>query len=205
MSATLPKHVLIIRHGEKLGDPKTDQQGGPDLSIRGSARAAALPSLFVPATTALSCLVSYTGSGATALVTGQYKPVSITGAKPRFETPDVIFATEVSSASNRPVETVTPTAVALGLSVVSKGYPNSKDGIEALVAQINSGKFAGKVVLICWHHGKIPDLAGKLGVAKPPSWEGMIFDRVWKITYSKDGKATFHDHPQQLLYGDSAN
>jgi hypothetical protein len=38
-----PKQVLIIRHGEKCGDPKKDDDG--NLSVRGSARAAALPSL----------------------------------------------------------------------------------------------------------------------------------------------------------------
>ena len=205
MSTNSPKHILIIRHGEKLGDPKSDKHGGPDLSIRGSARAAALPSLFIPATTALSCLISSTGSGSSAVFTGQYKPVSIAGTKPRFETPAVIFATEVSSGSNRPVETVTPTAVALGLTVNSNGYPNSQSGIQALVTAINSGPYAGKVVLICWHHGEIPAVAKALGVAKPPSWEGMVFDRVWKITFSTKGKIKFSDHPQRLLYGDSAS
>lgn len=37
------------RHGEKVGDPKKDDDGGRHLSVQGSARAADLPSLFVPA------------------------------------------------------------------------------------------------------------------------------------------------------------
>jgi len=56
--------------------------------------------------------------------------------------------------------------------------------------------------LICWHHGKIPDLAKALGVKRPPKWDGKVFDRVWQITYPK-GKASLEDLPQMLLYGDS--
>jgi broad specificity phosphatase PhoE len=41
-NGTGPSQVLIIRHGEKLEDPSGGEDGGPDLSIRGSSRAAAL-------------------------------------------------------------------------------------------------------------------------------------------------------------------
>ena len=38
---TLPAQILILRHGEKPGDPEQND-GGPDLSVRGYERAAAL-------------------------------------------------------------------------------------------------------------------------------------------------------------------
>jgi hypothetical protein len=49
-ASTLPKCVLIIRHGEKPGDPCSDDAlgGGPDLSTRGYERAGALVP-YVPA------------------------------------------------------------------------------------------------------------------------------------------------------------
>ena len=47
-----PSLVMIIRHGEKPGNPADDTNGGTHLSILGSARAAALPSLFTPDPTA---------------------------------------------------------------------------------------------------------------------------------------------------------
>ena len=47
-SSSDPSVVYLIRHGEKLGDANNDKDGSPDLSVRGSARAAALPSLFLP-------------------------------------------------------------------------------------------------------------------------------------------------------------
>lgn len=46
--ANYPKTVFIIRHGEKPGDPATDNpQDGIDLSTRGYERAAALAPYFI--------------------------------------------------------------------------------------------------------------------------------------------------------------
>lgn len=198
MSSNYPGNIYIIRHGEKLGDATSDKDGGPDLSIQGSARAAALPSLFVP--TDVSCpLTAGTGS-----FTGQYATVSkVKSASPRFQTPVVIFATEKSNSSNRPVETVTPTSVALSLAINSNGYPNSSAGIAALAKAVLGGQYTGKVVLICWHHGEIPAVATALGVSNPPKWQSTVFDLVWEITYSDEGKANLAVHHQKLLYGDT--
>jgi hypothetical protein len=198
MSNGFPAGVYIIRHGEKLGDAGSDKDGGPDLSIRGSARAAALPSLFV--LTDVSCPLA-AGTGG---FTGRYATVQQVPAKPaRLKTPSVIFATQASSSSNRPVETVTPTGTSLNLSINSS-FPNSQSGIDALGAAVLGGQYTGKVVLICWHHGEIPAVATALKVAKPPQkWKSTVFDEVWEITYSSKGAAKLKTHHQKLLYGDS--
>src|SRR4029078_7678336 len=96
---TLPSQILIIRHGEKLGDPKKDDDGGRHLSVRGSARAAALPSLFSAALPQLSCKL-YTKANE---FVGEYQPIPVKGAKPRFPAPTDIFATAVSKNSKRPI------------------------------------------------------------------------------------------------------
>ena len=191
--------VYIIRHGEKLGASSSDKSGGPDLSIQGSARAAALPSLFAPARPPLSC----SWFGGSEVFIGQYKQVSKgSGKKLRFQTPKFIFATEQSHQSNRPVETITPLSLALGLGINSS-FPNSAAGIQQLANVMQDPMYAQQVVLICWHHGTIPKLATALGVSKPPKWKGTIFDLVWEIRYSTKGKATLRIHYQKLLYGDA--
>jgi hypothetical protein len=197
MSNTFPSSIYIIRHGEKLGDASSDKDGGPDLSIQGSARAAALPSLFVP--TDVSCpLTAGTGN-----FSGQYITVSaVKPNPPRFQKPDFIFATQKSNNSNRPVETVTPLSITIGLTINS-GYANSTSGIDALAKAILGGQYAGKVVLICWHHGEIPAVATALGVSKPPKWKSSAFDFLWQVTYSPKGKANLKIHHQKLLYGDA--
>jgi hypothetical protein len=209
MANTGPKEILIIRHGEKVGDPADDTTGGPDLAIQGSARAAALPALFLPGTTALTCQLAAADSS----FSGKYKPTSVSGSSPRFDTPQFIFATKPSTGSSRPVETITPTSVALALSI-DADYDNSNDpskpqkGIPALVSKLFSDpKYVGQVVLICWHHGTIPALTTALH-ANPPEmkWDGKVFDLVWQITYDySKGKpaGTCAQHKQKLLYGDS--
>jgi broad specificity phosphatase PhoE len=123
------------------------------------------------------------------------------GAAPHnLPRPDFLFATHVSKNSNRPVETITPLSESLGLpirhEIADKDYA-------ALVTELLSGKYAGKVVLVAWHHGSIPGLAKALGAVPPyDPWPETQFDRVWRIDY-KAGKAVLTDLPQGLMPGDS--
>ena len=121
-------------------------------------------------------------------------------------TPDHLIATKASDKSNRPVETITPLAAALHLTIDSK-YADTKDDVEQLATVLRTNPvYAGKTVLICWHHGKIPKLAQHLGVSKdktPDPWPPDVFDWVWRIDYEK-GKAKLTILPQKLLYGDAS-
>ena len=114
--------------------------------------------------------------------------------------PDLLFATHISKNSNRPVETITPLSEAMRLPISSEIA--DKD-FATLAKELLSGKYAGKVVLVAWHHGSLPEFAEALG-AKPPyaKWPDTQFDRVWRIDY-RDGKATLTDLPQGLMPGDS--
>jgi hypothetical protein len=194
-----PSQVLIIRHGEKLGSDQ-DGTGGVDLSPRGSARAMALPSLFVPVQPQAACALAVIGSTE---LSGTYSSVNVQGSGPRFLQPGYVFATEASSNSNRPIETVSPLLAALVPTPVFNG--SYSDGAYGQLADaiLQSGTYANAVVLICWHHGNIPNLATSLGIKKPPHWPGSVFDRVWQLIYS-NGIPTLQDLPQQLLYGDSS-
>jgi hypothetical protein len=171
---SLPSTILIIRHGEKPGDPATDNPAdGINLSTRGYERAAALAP-YVIAT---------------------------------FGTPAFLFATQESKHSNRPVETITPLSQALKLQINS----NYADADYAALAGgiLGSGTYAGKLVLICWHHGTIPALTQALG-GQPPvsSWPGTAFDRVWQLNYppgTKSGQALpVANLAQKLLFGDES-
>ena len=147
--------------------------GQIDLSAAGFARAKVIPELFG-------------GAGAAA-------PHNL----PR---PDFLFATHVSKKSNRPVETITPLSAALGLPISSEVA--DKD-FATLANELLSGKYAGKVVLVAWHHGSLPAFARALGAVPPyDPWPEGQFDRVWRIDYV-GGKATLHDLPQGLMPGDS--
>ena len=127
-------------------------------------------------------------------------PKLFEGPGARFPKPQVIFATHESAHSRRPVETVTPLAKALGLTIDDS---IANDDYAALAAKVLGGAYAGEVVLISWHHGKIPQLTEALG-ATPPymPWPEGQFDRVWRIDYA-GGRAKLTDLPQSLFPADS--
>jgi hypothetical protein len=119
-----------------------------------------------------------------------------------FATPDFIFATKNSKKSHRPLETVTPLAKKLKLTIQSE---IANEDFPKLAEELfGNPKYADKTILISWHHGTIPMLAEKLkATGFPESWKSEVFDRVWQITYDSQGKVTFLDRPQHLLPKDS--
>ena len=119
----------------------------------------------------------------------------------RFPKPDFLIATKQSKGSNRPVETITPLANVLHETIDSRF--NDKEFDQLAQDVLTNPQYAGKVLLISWHHGKIPDLAKALGAKDvPEKWGDDVFDRVWEIDY-KNGTATWHDLPEHALPGDS--
>ncbi len=112
------------------------------------------------------------------------------GGSPGLPTPQFIFAAAPSSHSNRSALTVIPLANALHLEI---NQDFADHNYADLAAELLSGKYAGKVVLVSWHHGKIPQLAIALGVTPPYNpWPEDQFDRIWRIDYV-NGKATIRD------------
>jgi phosphohistidine phosphatase SixA len=120
----------------------------------------------------------------------------------RFPKPDFLIATKRSKNSNRPVETITPLADVLHETIEATCKDKEYDQLAHTL--LTDLKYAGKVVLIAWHHGKIPELAKALGANDVPAkWEDGVFDRVWEITY-KNGVAAFADLPENALPDDSS-
>jgi hypothetical protein len=145
----------------------------PDLAPDGFRRASLIPNLFLP-------------------------PAGDTRIP--LPKPDFIFATARSKNSNRPFETVMPLSSALNEPISNEILD---DDYPELAKLLLSGKYAGKVVLVAWHHGKMPQLAHELGAVPPyEKWPEMQFDRIWRIDY-KDSKAKLTDLPMLLMPGDS--
>jgi hypothetical protein len=64
--------------------------------------------------------------------------------------------------------------------------------------------YEGRMVLVCWPHEQMAELAGRLGAKKAPKkWSNDSFDRLWTLTFDDKDKVVFNDLPQKLLYGDS--
>jgi hypothetical protein len=98
-----------------------------------------------------------------------------------------------------------PLAKKLKLDINSKYADNE---FPKLVEELYSDrKYDGKTVLICWHHGTIPELAGKLGATRvPDKFKGSVFDQVWVVTFDERGKAKpLVVRSQALMPGDEKN
>ncbi|GLS20073.1 hypothetical protein GCM10007874_30900 [Labrys miyagiensis] len=112
-----------------------------------------------------------------------------------FPNPNFLFAAAPSTESNRPVETLQPTATALNMTL-NASYA---DGDYARLAGdlLSQPAYDGTLIIICWHHGHIPKLAKALGVASsvvdstPPvvnkKWDSTVFDRFWILDFSQAG------------------
>jgi len=121
-----------------------------------------------------------------------------------YGTPVAIYAMKASAGgededlSFRPVETVTPLAQALGLQVQAN---YEKDDVQSLVSDIMSNPaYDGKMVLICWEHKVIVDIAAQFGVSPTPNaWPGSVFDQVWEINFSGDQVSNFREFSEHLM------
>jgi len=102
---------------------------------------------------------------------------------------DYIFAAADSAGSHRPRLTVEPLAGALGQTIDSRFKDKE---FEKLAAEIRSRPH-GRHILICWHHGEIPQLLRVLG-ANPDSlipkarWPERVFGWVIQLRYDSHGQ-----------------
>jgi hypothetical protein len=105
---------------------------------------------------------------------------------------DHMFAAADSHSSHRPRLTLEPTAKELGLKIDTQ-FKN-KEYLE-LVDKIKKNP-GGANILICWHHGNIPELLRALGVdteklLPKDRWPGHVFN--WLIELRYDGDGNLHE------------
>jgi hypothetical protein len=145
---------------------------GDDLNAKGRQRAAALVPYFLEAPEVLE-----------------------------YKTPVAIYAQKSTDShkSRRPVDTIKGLAKALNQELIQ--YPR-EDALVMVKDIMAKPEYEGKMVLICWSHTGIPDMAKAFGVKDVPEWPGSVYDRDWIITFNK-GETSFKSVPQKLMFGDS--
>ena len=83
----------------------------------------------------------------------------------------------------------------------------TREEVKKLVADIKNNKsLNGKMIIICWEHKLLMEIASELGVDEPLDWPKKQYDRIWSLSYSKDNKLVkFQNLPERLLPADSKN
>ena len=170
-----PIRAVILRHGEKPGDPASpDDSINPNLAPPGIARANMLVTLIPN----------------------------------KFGTPDFLIAAANSNKSQRPVETLLPLAIRLNFQADRFIQAYANDLYSALAADLLAmPKYSGKLVIVCWHHGNIPQLGLALGatpaqLATAPElnggkWNPRVFDRCWILDFRVGQGVVFQSVPQE--------
>jgi hypothetical protein len=101
---------------------------------------------------------------------------------------DYLFATKDSGNSHRPRLTLEPFAKALGLKIDSRF---NNDQFQQLAQEIQNHP-PGTNILICWHHGNIPELVGALGadpkkILPNGKWPDDEFNWLIQLRYDENG------------------
>lgn len=122
-----------------------------------------------------------------------------------------LFASEDSGKSSRPKLTITPFSEKVNLPI-NDSYLD--DQYEELAQELNNSTYNNQQILICWHHGKMLDLAAALGVNPkqlpasanwPHKWHGEVFGWLLQLSFDANGKiipaSTFCIN-QKLMFDD---
>jgi hypothetical protein len=114
-----------------------------------------------------------------------------------FGRPSMIFATEPTKSSFRPFLTMQP----LWDAVKESWMDVSIDDEAALHLghKLRAGDLSvGENVVVCWHHGKIPELMKGLGCSVhdyPAKWPDNDYSTIYVVTYEK-GEAVVSQYKQ---------
>ena len=121
--------------------------------------------------------------------------------------PQAVFAAKDSKQSHRPRLTGEPFAKAAKLPIDTRFGSNQSDHLAAALRATEQGK----VVLVCWRHGVIPDLLRALG-EKPKKllpngkWPDSVYDWVIMLSFDQNGRLipeTSRRINEHLMPGDS--
>ena len=173
-----PKVIYIVRHGEKPGETHIEH---------------------------IDDGVNLAPAGRTRATGIAHHAPSLFSVKSHKKI-NYVFATAKSKMSVRPIETIQPLAEFCKTKINAKF--RDEDFYKLAKEITGKKKYDQSVVVICWHHGKIPHLIEALGgiagvhPIENGHWDDRVFDRVIRMTKTENG-ILVESLPQRLLYGDS--
>ncbi|KAI5115290.1 hypothetical protein M0805_005008, partial [Coniferiporia weirii] len=98
-----------------------------------------------------------------------------------------------SGSRERPLETVTPLAESLGLTVDTSCSKTDASCVTSAVAAFAAT--SSENILICWEHGELTDIAEALGVEDAPEYPDDAFNIIWTLQDQEIVAQTNEDCP----------
>lgn len=117
-----------------------------------------------------------------------------------------LFAAADSKESHRPYLSIEPLSKALGLNIDTR----FKDRQFLELARELQSRPHGQNILICWHHGKIPQLISALGgdpakLIPAPKWPEDVFGWVIQLRYDENGQLLEAKRINEGLFPDDSS
>jgi len=103
-------------------------------------------------------------------------------------TPDMLIASADSGNSQRPRLTLEPLSKAIGIAIDTEFANHNEKELAAFLFQVQHGK----IILIAWHHGRIPKLIAALGgdpfrFFPDGHWPDDIYNQVIVLRFDAAG------------------
>lgn len=175
--------LVFVRHGEK---PVPNSFG--QLSCQGLNRSLVLPAVLIRK--------YLTAQDGTVL-----PPAAIYAPDPGYKNGNDYYV--------RPLATIEPTAIQLGMPVNTRFGYRDDAGVEADLLQ---DQYRNSTILIAWEHHRIHSIVQRImaenngNPSDVPSWDGDDYDSIYVVTLNTDAngkrKAVFR-HDYQSLNGQS--
>ncbi len=122
----------------------------------------------------------------------------------KFGLPVALYAMapQKKNGSVRAIQTLSFVSAKLRLPI-NKNF--TRDEVDSLVRDIQENPhYNGQMVVICWEHKVLEDIAHAFGIKKHLDWPGDQYDRVWSLKFTEDSKSIlFEDLPEKVLPTDS--
>jgi phosphohistidine phosphatase SixA len=101
-----------------------------------------------------------------------------------FGKPNLLFASAISEESARPYQTLKPLSDAIGVDIDDKFADHAYAELASEI--LSNSSFNGKLLVICWHHQRIPSFAKALGAKPndyPDPWDPSVFNLILQFEY----------------------
>lgn len=103
----------------------------------------------------------------------------------QFGRPDYIFVAADSKHSSRCSQTGLPLSRATGVPLSSSFRDEDYENLAQ--ALTSDQQFRGKLIVVIWHHAKLPELVQALGAkdgSHPSKWKSSVFNQIWELDYA---------------------
>jgi len=117
--------------------------------------------------------------------------------------PKALITVKSEDNKNIFIEFLKPFSELINIDIQSQ---NSLDDVQSVASYVlTSNEFNNQNILIVWPNENMENLIKNLKVDEPfKKWPKDVYDRVFVITYDKNGNGSLQDLPQKLLINDSS-